>query len=75
MLAKKSVFSCFLNLAKDSAVRIEIERSFHQLGTVQEKIRESDLLSFCDGTTRRRSLQNVDCQGHGNSLKLYLNRT
>ncbi len=31
-------------MAKDSAVRIEIGRSFHQLGTVQEKVRESDLV-------------------------------
>ncbi len=30
-------------MAKDSAVRIEIGRSFHQLGTVQVKVRESDL--------------------------------
>ncbi len=43
-------------MAKDSAVRIEIGRSFHQLGTVQEKVRESDLVPFWDGTTRRRSL-------------------
>ncbi len=31
-------------MAKDSAVGIEIGRSFHQLGTVQEKVRESDLV-------------------------------
>ncbi len=43
-------------MAKDSAVRIEIGRSFHQLGTVQEKVRESDLVPLWDGTTRRRSL-------------------
>ncbi len=46
----------FLKMAKDSAVRIEIGRSFHQLGTVQEKVRESDLVLLWDGTTRRRSL-------------------
>ncbi len=33
----------FFKLAKDSAVGIEIGRSFHQLGAVQEKVRESDL--------------------------------
>ncbi len=33
-------------MAKDSAVRIEIGRSFHQLGTVQEKVCESDLYLF-----------------------------
>ncbi len=38
------------------AVWIEIVRSFHQLGTVQEKVRERDLVSLWDGTTRRRSL-------------------
>ncbi len=43
-------------MAKDSAVRIEIGRSFHQLGTVQVKVRESDLVPLWDGTTRRRSL-------------------
>ncbi len=43
-------------MAKDSAVRIEIGRSFHQLGTVQEKVRESDLVPLWDGTTRCRSL-------------------
>ncbi len=59
VLAKKMclcVFRCFLKMAKDSAVRIEIGRSFHQLGTVQEKVRESDLVPLWDGTTRRRSL-------------------
>ncbi len=43
-------------MAKDSAVRIEIGRSFHQLGTVQEKVCESDLVPLWDGTTRRCSL-------------------
>ncbi len=42
--------------AKDSAVRIEVGRSFYQLGTVQEKVRESDLVPLWDGTTRRHSL-------------------
>ncbi len=51
-----SLFRCFLKMAKDSAVRIEIGRSFHQLGTVQKKVRESDLVPLWDGTTRRRSL-------------------
>ncbi len=40
-------------MAKDSAVRIEIGRSFHQLGTVQEKVRESDLVPLWDGTLFR----------------------
>ncbi len=43
-------------MAKDSAVRIEIGKSFHQLGTVQEKVSESDLVPLWDGTTRRHSV-------------------
>ncbi len=43
-------------MAKDSAAWIEIGRSFHPLGTVQEKVRDSDLVPLWDGTTRRRSL-------------------
>ncbi len=57
VLAKKMcLLDVFLKMAKDSAVRIEIGRSFHQLGTIQEKVRESDLVPLWDGTTRRRSL-------------------
>ncbi len=37
-------------------VWIEIGRSFHQLGTVQEKVFESDLVPLWYGTTKRRSL-------------------
>ncbi len=29
-------------MAKDSAARIELGRSFHQMGTVNEKVSESD---------------------------------
>ncbi len=32
-------------MGKDSAARIELGRSFHQMGTVNEKVCESDL--FC----------------------------
>ncbi len=38
VLAKK--ISCFFVNAKGSAVRIAIGRSFHELGTVQEKVCE-----------------------------------
>ncbi len=55
VLVKKSVFSCFLKMVKDSAVHFEIGRSF-QLGTVQEMVRKSDLIPLWDGTTRHRSL-------------------
>ncbi len=35
-------------MAKDSAARIDIGRSFHLLGTVQEKVRESDFVPLWD---------------------------
>ncbi len=37
-------FSRFLKMGKDSAARIEIGRSFHQMGTVNEKVSESDFV-------------------------------
>ncbi len=43
-------------MAKDSATRIELGRSFHQVGTVNEKVRESDFVPLWDGTIMRRSL-------------------
>ncbi len=43
-----SVFSCFLKMAKDSAAGIELGRSFHQMGTVNEKVCESDFVSLWD---------------------------
>ncbi len=35
-------FSRFMKMGKDSAARIELGRSFHQMGTVNEKVSESD---------------------------------
>ncbi len=46
-------------MAKDSAARIELGRSFHQVGTVNEKVSESDFVPLWDGTIMRRHLQNV----------------
>ncbi len=43
-------------MGKDSAVRIELGRSFHQMGTVNEKVSESDFVSLWDGTVMRRLL-------------------
>ncbi len=43
-------FSRFLKMGKDSAARIEVGRSFHQMGTVNEKVSESD---FWHGTVMR----------------------
>ncbi len=46
---------CFLKMGKDSVAGIEF-RSFHQMGTVNEKVCESDFVSLWDGTVMRRSL-------------------
>ncbi len=43
-------------MGKDSAARIELGRSFHQMGTVNEKVCESDFVSLWDGTVMCRSL-------------------
>ncbi len=42
-------------MAKDSAAGIELGRSFHQVGTVNEKVCESDFVPLWDGTIMRRS--------------------
>ncbi len=49
-------FSRFLKMAKDSAARIELGRSSHQVGTVNEKVSESDFVPLWDGTIMCRSL-------------------
>ncbi len=43
-------------MGNDSAVRIELGRSFHQMGTVNEKVSESDFVPLWDGIVMRRSL-------------------
>ncbi len=43
-------------MGKDSAARIELGWSFHQMGTVNEKVCESDFVPLWDGTVMRRSL-------------------
>ncbi len=43
-------------MSEDSAARIELGRSFHQMGTVNEKVSESDFVPLWDGTVMRRSL-------------------
>ncbi len=53
---KRCVFSCFLKMGKDSAARIELGRSFHQMGTVNEKVSERDFVPLWDGTVMRHSL-------------------
>ncbi len=47
---------CFYSFLEDSAARIELGRSFHQMGTVNEKVSESDFVPLWDGTIKRRSL-------------------
>ncbi len=41
-------------MGKNSAARIEL--SFHQMGTVNEKVSESDFVPLWDGTLMHRSL-------------------
>ncbi len=43
-------------MGKDSAARIKLGRSFHQMGTVNEKVSESDFVPVWDGTIMRHSL-------------------
>ncbi len=43
-------------MGKDSAARIELGRSFHQMGTVNAKVSESAFVPVWDGTVKRRSL-------------------
>ncbi len=43
-------------MGKDSAARIELGRSFHQEGTFNLKVCESDSVPLWDGTVMRHSL-------------------
>ncbi len=43
-------------MAKDSAAQIELARSFHQEGTFNLKVCESDFVPLWDGTIKRHSL-------------------
>ncbi len=49
-------FCRFLKMGKDSAARTEFGRSFHQMGTVNKKVCESDFVPLWDGTIMRCSL-------------------
>ncbi len=40
-------------MGKDLAARIELGRSFHQMGTVNEKVSERDFVPLWDGTVMR----------------------
>ncbi len=50
---------------KDSAARIELGRSFHQMGTVNEKVHESDFVPLWDGTVMCGSLAEHKHVGDG----------
>ncbi len=41
-------FIRFLKMAKVSPARIELDRSFHQMGTVNEKVCERDFVPLWD---------------------------
>ncbi len=45
-----------VKIVRDSAFRMGVGSSFHQPGTVNENVLESDFVPLCDGTTRHRSL-------------------
>ncbi len=49
-------FQVLLEHCQDSAFRMGVGSSFHQPGTVNENVLESDFVPLCVGTTRRRSL-------------------
>ncbi len=53
---EKMCFSRFLKMGNDSAAQIELDRSFHQMGTVNEKASESNFVPLWDGTVMRCSL-------------------
>ncbi len=44
---------------RDPAFRIGVGSSFHQPGVVNENVLESDFDTYCDGTTRHRSLVDI----------------
>ncbi len=46
-------------MGKDSAARIELGRSSHQMGTVNEKVCERDFVPLWDGTIMRIFIFNV----------------
>ncbi len=48
-------------MGKDSAARIELGRSFHQMGTVNEKVSESDFVpwKWCRSLPERKPLEGI----------------
>ncbi len=58
-MSKEIRFQLSLEIVRDSAFRIGVRRSFHQPGTVNENVLESDFEPLCDGTTMCRSLADL----------------
>ncbi len=59
-------FSRFLKMVRIQLLGLS-SRSFHQMGTVNEKVCESDFVPLWDGTVMRRSLAErklLDSRGH-----------
>ncbi len=52
-------FQVSLEGVRDSAFRMGVGRSFHQPGTVNKNVLESDFVPLCDGTMRLRSLADL----------------
>ncbi len=56
-------FRCRLKIVRYSSFRMRVGSSFHQPGTVNENVLESDFEPLCDDTTRRRSLADLFWRG------------
>ncbi len=57
--AHRRVFSCLLNIIRDSVCQMGMERSFHQQGIMNKNVLESDFAPHCDGTMRQCSLTDL----------------
>ncbi len=55
-------------MGKDSAARIELGRSFHQMETVNEKVCERDFVPLWDGTVMRCSLAECNLKSEAMNL-------
>ncbi len=58
-MTEEMSFECRLKIDRDPAFRMGVGSSFHQPGTVNENVLESDFVPLCDGTTRHRSLADL----------------
>ncbi len=58
-MTEEKSFQVLLENCQGFSVPDEGGGSFHQPGTVNENVLESDFVPLCDGTTRRRSLADL----------------